>query len=39
MGHGGRHLLMSVCSHALFALSMYLVARALFAHVPTLREH
>jgi glycosyltransferase 2 family protein len=32
-------LLMSVCSHALFALSLYLIAKAMFAHVPTLREH
>ena len=35
----GITLLMSVCSHALFALSLYLIARAMFAHVPTLREH
>jgi hypothetical protein len=32
-------VLMSVGSHALFTLSLYLIARAMFEHVPTLYEH
>lgn len=32
-------LLMSVGSHSLFTLSLYLITRALFTHVPTLHEH
>jgi hypothetical protein len=32
-------LMMSVCSHGLFTLSLYLIARGMFEHVPTLREH
>ncbi len=32
-------ILMSICSHALFTLSLYLIAHALFAHVPTWHEH
>ena len=32
-------LLMSAVSHSMFTFSVYLVARAMFVHVPTLREH
>ena len=32
-------LIMSVGSHGLFTLSLYLIAKAMFEHVPTLREH
>ena len=39
MADGRCALLMSVVSHSMFTLSVYLVARAMFAHVPTLREH
>ncbi len=32
-------VLMSIGTHALFALALFLIATALFQHVPTLREH
>ena len=32
-------LVISVVTHSMFALSLYLIARAMFDHVPTLREH
>lgn len=32
-------LSMSVCTHGMLALALFLVARALYQHVPTLREH
>lgn len=35
----GITVLMSIGSHALFALAFYFIAQAMFAHVPTLREH
>ena len=30
---------MSLCTHALLAVAMLLIAHAFFQHVPTLREH
>jgi hypothetical protein len=32
-------LLLSIGTHAMFALSIYFIALAMFAHVPTLHEH
>ena len=32
-------VLMSLCTHVLFATALFLIAQALFEHVPTLREH
>ena len=40
MADGGASLwLISVVTHSMFALSLYLIAQAMFVHVPTLREH
>lgn len=32
-------LLLSCGTHGMFALALFLIARALYAHIPTLREH
>ena len=32
-------LVISVVTHSMFTFSVYLVAKALFVHIPTLREH